>query len=97
MTNKYYTPELNQCIQVKWFYHAAETEGTAKGGGRVEDIKTPGGAYCFLRFLFFVCLFVYLLVFNLQFLGHEDSGGFKITCYLCVFEENLLNVWMCGM
>ena len=29
--------------QVKWFYHAAETEGTAKGGGRVEDIKTPVG------------------------------------------------------
>ena len=34
---------LSWCSQVKWFYHAAETEGTAKGGGRVEDIKTPVG------------------------------------------------------
>jgi len=32
-------------VQVKWFYHAAETEGTAKGGGRVEDIKTPGALF----------------------------------------------------
>ena len=26
---------------MKWFYHAAETEGTAQGGGRVEDIHMP--------------------------------------------------------
>ena len=26
---------------MKWFYHAAETEGTAEGGGRVEDIHMP--------------------------------------------------------
>ena len=46
---------------MKWFYHAAETEGTAKGGGRVEDIKTPVGpklpVVCFvfhLLGLFFV-------------------------------------------
>jgi len=35
----------NMKVQVKWFYHAAETEGTAKGGGRVEDIKTPGALF----------------------------------------------------
>jgi len=32
-------------VQVKWFYHAAETEGTAKGGGRVEDITIPGALF----------------------------------------------------
>jgi hypothetical protein len=32
-------------VQVKWFYHAAETEGTAKGGGRVQDINTPGALF----------------------------------------------------
>ena len=52
---KYDTPVLNECIQVKWFYHAAETEGTAKGGGRVEDIKTPVGAILFFCFCLFVC------------------------------------------
>lgn len=35
----------NMKVQVKWFYHAAETEGTAKGGGRVEDIKTLGALF----------------------------------------------------
>jgi len=32
-------------VQVKWFYHAAETEGTAEGGGRVEDIHMPGALF----------------------------------------------------
>ena len=32
-------------VQVKWFYHQAEVEGTAVGGGRVEDIKTQGGLF----------------------------------------------------
>ena len=29
-------------VLVKWFYHQAEVEGTAVGGGRVENIKTEG-------------------------------------------------------
>ena len=32
-------------VQVKWFYHQAEVEGTAVGGGRVEDIKTEGALF----------------------------------------------------
>jgi hypothetical protein len=32
-------------VKVKWFYHQAEVEGTAVGGGRVEDIKTEGALF----------------------------------------------------
>ena len=32
-------------VRVKWFYHQAEVEGTAVGGGRVEDIKTEGALF----------------------------------------------------
>ena len=32
-------------VKVKWFYHQAEVEGTAVGGGRVEDIKTQGALF----------------------------------------------------
>eukprot|EP00092_Neocalanus_flemingeri_P007515 GFUD01008112.1.p1 GENE.GFUD01008112.1~~GFUD01008112.1.p1 ORF type:complete len:979 (+),score=252.38 GFUD01008112.1:195-3131(+) len=35
----------NMKVQVNWFYHPAEVEGTAVGGGRVEDIKTEGGLF----------------------------------------------------
>jgi len=35
----------NMKVQVKWFYHAAETEGTGQGGRRVEDIVTPGALF----------------------------------------------------
>eukprot|EP00092_Neocalanus_flemingeri_P006102 GFUD01006573.1.p1 GENE.GFUD01006573.1~~GFUD01006573.1.p1 ORF type:complete len:1213 (-),score=321.37 GFUD01006573.1:383-4021(-) len=35
----------NKKVQVNWFYHPAEVEGTAVGGGRVEDIKTKGGLF----------------------------------------------------
>ena len=57
--------------QVKWFYHAAETEGTAKGGGRVEDIKTPVGK-----------LFV-LLCFYVQDIRNRMS--YNVCSFLCVF------------
>jgi len=32
-------------VRVKWFYHHGEVEGTAVGGGRVEDIKTEGALF----------------------------------------------------
>ena len=32
-------------VKVRWFYHQAEVEGTAVGGGRVEDIKTEGALF----------------------------------------------------
>ena len=32
-------------VRVRWFYHQAEVEGTAVGGGRVEDIKTEGALF----------------------------------------------------
>ena len=32
-------------VQVMWFYHPAEVEGTAVGGGRVEDIKNVGALF----------------------------------------------------
>ena len=35
----------NMKVQVRWFYHPAEVEGTAVGGGRVEDIKTKGALF----------------------------------------------------
>eukprot|EP00092_Neocalanus_flemingeri_P003683 GFUD01003957.1.p1 GENE.GFUD01003957.1~~GFUD01003957.1.p1 ORF type:complete len:1381 (+),score=371.85 GFUD01003957.1:1199-5341(+) len=35
----------NMKVQVNWFYHPAEVEGTAVGGGRVEDIKTKGALF----------------------------------------------------
>eukprot|EP00092_Neocalanus_flemingeri_P033461 GFUD01036378.1.p1 GENE.GFUD01036378.1~~GFUD01036378.1.p1 ORF type:complete len:1011 (-),score=265.43 GFUD01036378.1:60-3092(-) len=35
----------NMKVQVNWFYHPAEVEGIAVGGGRVEDIKTKGALY----------------------------------------------------
>ena len=28
-------------VKVRWFYHATETEGTAQGGRRVQDLKLP--------------------------------------------------------
>ena len=28
-------------VRVQWFYHASETEGTAAGGRRVQDLKMP--------------------------------------------------------
>ena len=28
-------------VRVQWFYHASETEGTATGGRRVQDLKMP--------------------------------------------------------
>ena len=30
--------------QVRWFYHPAEVEGSAEGGGRVEDLVTTNNA-----------------------------------------------------
>ena len=59
---------------MKWFYHAAETEGTAKGGGRVEDIKTPVGQYCL-----FVCLFV---CFHVKALVGSKSHVFVIVVFV---------------
>ena len=35
----------NMRVQVMWFYHPAEVEGTAVGGGRVEDIKREGALF----------------------------------------------------
>ena len=32
-------------VQVKWFYHPAEVEGTALGGGRVEDLSISNGLF----------------------------------------------------
>ena len=32
----------NMMVQVIWFYHPAEVEGTSVGCGRVEDIKRVG-------------------------------------------------------
>ena len=32
-------------VQVRWFYHPAEVEGMAVGGGRVEDLKTEGALF----------------------------------------------------
>jgi hypothetical protein len=32
-------------VRVQWFYHASETEGTAAGGRRVEDLKMPGALF----------------------------------------------------
>ena len=32
-------------VRVRWFYHQAEVEGTAVGGGRVEDIKIEGALF----------------------------------------------------
>ena len=54
---------------MKWFYHAAETEGTAKGGGRVEDIKTPVGK-----------LFVLLYVEDIR----TPISLFNCVCLPCV-------------
>ena len=54
---------------MKWFYHAAETEGTAKGGGRVEDIKTPVGE-----------LFVLLYVEDIR----TPISLFNCVCFPCV-------------
>ena len=30
---------------MKWFYHPAEVEGSAEGGGRVEDIKEENALF----------------------------------------------------
>jgi len=35
----------NKKVQVKWFYHPAEVEGSAEGGGRVEDIKEENALF----------------------------------------------------
>jgi len=35
----------NMRVQVMWFYHPAEVEGTAVGGGRVEDIRRKGALF----------------------------------------------------
>jgi hypothetical protein len=32
-------------VRVQWFYHASETEGTATGGRRVQDLKMPGALF----------------------------------------------------
>ena len=32
-------------VRVRWFYHQAEVEGTAMGGGRVEDIRKEGALF----------------------------------------------------
>jgi len=32
-------------VRVQWFYHASETEGTAAGGRRVDDLKMPGALF----------------------------------------------------
>jgi len=34
----------NMKVQVRWFYHPAEVEGSAEGGGRVEDLKIQTNA-----------------------------------------------------
>jgi hypothetical protein len=39
----------NMRVQVMWFYHPAEVEGTAVGGGRVEDIKKNGALFSSLH------------------------------------------------
>ena len=31
-------------VQVRWFYHPAEVEGTAEGGGRVQDLEVTSNA-----------------------------------------------------
>ena len=31
-------------VQVRWFYHPAEVEGTAEGGGRVQDLEVTNNA-----------------------------------------------------
>ena len=35
----------NMKVEVRWFYHPAEVEGTALGGGRVEDLNTTNGLF----------------------------------------------------
>ena len=35
----------NMKVQVRWFYHPAEVEGTAVGGGRVEDLRISNGLF----------------------------------------------------
>lgn len=35
----------NMKVEVRWFYHPAEVEGTALGGGRVEDLYTSNGLF----------------------------------------------------
>ena len=35
---------LTYQVQVRWFYHPAEVEGTAEGGGRVDDLLTQANA-----------------------------------------------------
>ena len=34
----------NMKVQVRWFYHPAEVEGSAEGGGRVDDLKMTSNA-----------------------------------------------------
>jgi len=34
----------NMKVQVRWFYHPAEVEGTAEGGGRVQDLEVTSNA-----------------------------------------------------
>ena len=81
---------------MKWFYHAAETEGTAKGGGRVEDIKTPVGKLFVLLYVEDIrtpislfncvclpCVCVHSNVFILS-RGHQYSGGYNCVCFCSV-------------
>jgi len=35
----------NMKVEVRWFYHPAEVEGTALGGGRVEDLNISNGLF----------------------------------------------------
>ena len=35
----------NMKVQVRWFYHPAEVEGSAEGGGRVEDLSLINGLF----------------------------------------------------
>ena len=35
----------NMKVEVRWFYHPAEVEGSALGGGRVEDLSISNGLF----------------------------------------------------
>ena len=80
---------------MKWFYHAAETEGTAKGGGRVEDIKTPVGKLFVLLYVedirtpisLFNCVpSLRLCSFKCVYIYLEDINTLVVTI-VCVFVQ----------
>ena len=41
-------------VRVQWFYHASETEGTATGGRRVQDLKMPVSFSKFTTLIFII-------------------------------------------